>query len=268
MSPALASMVSVAPKSLARLELERVLVDGDDAAGASDVGRVDGRQPDAAGAEHRHRGARLHLGSVGDRAVTGDHAAADQRRQVERHVRADLHQCVLVHDHLLGECRQVGELVEVLAFPRQPLGSAGRHLHFRRLADRGVAAGAELAMPAEHRQAADHVVAGLEVADIVADRLDDARRLVAQHRRQRVRVQPLDEMQVAVAQARHRGAHQHLAAPGLFDGDVLDAQGLVRGMQDGGFDDGLLRKRDGSAIGQTAAARSERHDSRKRPRCH
>ena len=65
----------------------------------------------------------VNLGGVHHRAVAGDDAAADQRREIERHVLADFDDGVLVHQHLLGEGRQVEELVELLrARPGQPVG--------------------------------------------------------------------------------------------------------------------------------------------------
>jgi len=157
------------------------------------------------------------------------------RLEVERHVGPHLHERVLVDDHLLGKRRQVEELVEVLALPGQPLGDAGRHLHLGCLADREVAAQAELAVAAEHRQARDDVVAGLDVGDVLADRLDDAGRLVPQHHRHRRRVGALDEVQVAVAEARGGGPDQDLAPLRLGDRDVLDRHRLARSVQDGGL---------------------------------
>jgi hypothetical protein len=53
-------------------------------------------------------------------------------------------------------------------------------------------------------------------------------------------VEPLDKMQIAVAQPGKGGAQQHLARLGLFDGDVLDGERLVRRVQDGGFHEGSL----------------------------
>ena len=101
---------------------------GDDARRAGDLRGVDRRQADAAGAEDGDRRAGLDPRRVDDRAVAGDDAAADQAGEVERHVVAHLHERVLVDDHLLGERRQVEELVEVLALPGQPLGDAGRSI--------------------------------------------------------------------------------------------------------------------------------------------
>ena len=160
---------------------------------------------------------------------------SDQRRQVERHVGRHLHQCMLVHQHLLGERRQVQVLVQVLAFPAQAPGRARGHLHLGRLADRHVPGQAELAVAAEHRQAGDHVVARLHVGDVAADGLDDARGLVAEHGRRGPRPLALHEVEVAVAQARRGGADQDFARTRVVDLDVLDGQRLVGGVVDGGF---------------------------------
>src|SRR3954467_12732713 len=42
-------------------------------------------------------------------------------------------------------------------------------------------------------------------------------------------------MQIGMAQSGKGGAQDHLAAPRLFERDLLDRQGLVRLMQHGGF---------------------------------
>ncbi len=81
---------------------------------------------------------------------------------------------------------------------------------------------------------------GLNSVDLRADRLDDAGRLVAEDRRRRERVVAVDEVQVAVADAAGDGAHEHLAPDGLLDLDVLDRQGLVGTVEDGGFHGELL----------------------------
>ena len=64
---------------------------------------------------------------------------------------------------------------------------AGRRDRFAAAAARRVAGQAVLAVPAEDRETGDDVVAGLHVADLRADLLDDAGRLVAEHDRQRCR---------------------------------------------------------------------------------
>ena len=84
------------------------------------------------------------------------------------------------------------------------------------------------------------MIAGLELRDVRADRLDDAGGLVAEDRRRRERIVAVDEVQVAVAHAAGDRAHEHLAPDGLVDLDVLDRQGLVGTVEDGGFHGELL----------------------------
>ena len=79
------------------------------------------------------------------------------------------------------------------------------------------------------------MVTGLQIGDVAADLLDDACRLVTQHCRNREGVLAFHEVQVAVAQACHGSADQHFARTGILNLDILDRQGLVRGMEYGGF---------------------------------
>ena len=58
---------------------------------------------------------------------------------------------------------------------------------------------------------------------------------VAEHGRQGMRVEPLDEVQVGVAEPGAGGAQQHLARSWLAHADLLDDQRLVGLVQDGGF---------------------------------
>ena len=96
------------------------------------------------------------------------------------------------------------------------------------------------AFAAEHRQAGDHVIAWLDVGDVLADRLDHAGRLVAEHARGRERIQPFHEMQVGMAQSGKGGAHQHLAPLRRRVLDVLDGERLMRLVEDGCLHGSLL----------------------------
>ena len=79
------------------------------------------------------------------------------------------------------------------------------------------------------------MIAGLHIGHVGADLLDDAGGFVAEHRRQRMRIQPFHEVQVGMAEAGDAGADQHLARAGLRQADILDHQRLVDFMQDGGL---------------------------------
>ena len=126
---ALRGVDAVRRAELAReIELPRHGVDRDDAARAGDAAALDRREADAAAADHDRRVAGPDARGVERRAEAGRDAAADQRRAVERHVGADLHQRVLVHEHALGEGREVRELVQVgsPSFESRGVASGGR----------------------------------------------------------------------------------------------------------------------------------------------
>jgi hypothetical protein len=91
-------------------------------------------------------------------------------------------------------------------------------------------------------QTGDHVITGLELRHVRSDGLDDAGGLVAQDRGGRELIVAVDEVQVAVAHAAGDRAHEHLAADGLRDLDVLDRQGLVGTVENCGFHAGLLSR--------------------------
>jgi hypothetical protein len=201
-------------------------VDRNDPAGAADPRALDDRQPDAAAAEHRDGLAGLEPRAAQRRADPGQHAAADQRGAVERQFRVDPDDRVLVQQHLLGIARNADELAKGLTVLRQPRGC--------RLGPGDDAAGAQVGVTRQALRAAtakagetgDDMVAGPHRRDIRADRLDNAGALVPQHDRpvEREAADPVDDMQVAVANAGRDGVHQHLAAQRLVDIDGLDRQ--------------------------------------------
>ena len=81
---------------------------------------------------------------------------------------------------------------------------------------------------------------GLNSLDLQPDLLDDPGRLVAEDGGRGERVEAVDEVEVAVADAGGDGAHQHLAPDGLVDVDVLDGERLMRPVEHGGLHAGLL----------------------------
>ncbi len=85
-----------------------------------------------------------------------------------------------------------------------------------------------------------HMVAGAHVGHALAHLLHDASGLVAQDRWQLHRPQPLDLVEVAVADAAGDGLDHDLAGPGVVDIDLLNDQWLVDFVEDGGLHDGLL----------------------------
>jgi len=79
------------------------------------------------------------------------------------------------------------------------------------------------------------MVTRLYIGDLGADLLDDACRLVTEHGRQWVRVEPFHEMQVGMAETGYAGADQNLPRAWVRQADVLDHQRLVDFVQDGGL---------------------------------
>ena len=134
-------------------------------------GALDHVQADAATADHGDGRYGRDCGGAEHGAEARRHRAADERGAVQRHVLADLHQGVLVDQHLLAEARQVQELVTRAAVGhREPLRAgevAGEALLRAAI---GETAQAVHALAAEHRQAGDDVVAWLHVGDARARR--------------------------------------------------------------------------------------------------
>jgi hypothetical protein len=155
-------------------------------------------------------------------------AAADQRHVIERHVGPDAHERVLVHEHALGEGAQMHELHDrraVLRETRRLTGTAHRRLRRRR------GSGVRRCSTRTCRRtptAADDVIAGCDVAHLGADRLDDARGLVAEHRRGRVRERTFEGRADRCGRRRwRRSARAPLAARAL-DVDVLRSRAADR----------------------------------------
>ena len=202
--PADASTTSVAPNASARSRFDAMRSIAMMRPAPTIAAAWIGVEPDAAAPDHRDGLARADLRGVHHRADTGRDAATDERGLVERHVGPDLHEHVLVHEQLLGEARQVEELEHGLVAAPQPrrAGRVGGEPDL--VAEVRPTRQAVTARAAEAADARDHVIAGLHVRDLRADGLDDAGRLVAEHRGHRARVLALHEVEVGVAQARRR----------------------------------------------------------------
>ena len=83
------------------------------------------------------------------------------------------------------------------------------------------------ALPADRAPVQDHEVAGLDVRDALADRLDGARGLVAEQERVLVVDAALAIGQVGVAHAAGDDVDDHLAGSGVGDDDVDHLDGLA-----------------------------------------
>ncbi|MBA7691931.1 hypothetical protein ES703_100487 [subsurface metagenome] len=77
------------------------------------------------------------------------------------------------------------------------------------------------------------MVARLHIGDVGADLLDHARGLMAEHGRQRMRVESFHEVQVGMTEAGDFGADQDFARARIGHADVLDHERLVDFIQYG-----------------------------------
>jgi hypothetical protein len=98
-----------------------------------------------------------------------------------------------------------------------------------------IAGEAIFALPAKHHRARDHVISGLDVVDGAANLFDDSRALVSEHGRRRLRPQPVDGMQVAMADAAGDDADQDFMVLGLVNFYFFDGERLMRGVENCGF---------------------------------
>ena len=94
---------------------------------------------------------------------------------------------------------------------------------------------AELAVAAEYGQAGDDRVARLHVCNLLAHRLHDARRLMAQDGRHGYGVKALNEVQVTVANATGPGANQDFPRARVVYLHLFHLQGPVYLTQHCGF---------------------------------
>ena len=93
-------------------------------------------------------------------ADPGGHRAADQRRPIERHVAADLHHGMFMHQHLLGKGRKLIELVDGRPTPGKARRLALCALRLVLVVTvEGAARGAMGTVAAKDRQAGDDAVA-------------------------------------------------------------------------------------------------------------
>ncbi|MOA42544.1 hypothetical protein D3C78_1646000 [compost metagenome] len=84
---------------------------------------------------------------------------------------------------------------------------------------------AVLAVPTVGRKAGHHMVAGLDRTDQRADLFDDARGLMAQDHRRRVRIMTIDKMQVRMTDTNRDRAYQYFARTGFADTHFFNGQG-------------------------------------------
>ena len=124
---------------------------------------------------------------------------------------------VAVDEHLLGVRRQIRELSNRLPLPAQP----GRDVfgpHRARRTQVRLARQTVVTVAAEHGQARDDVITRFEFRNIRANFFNDARGFVAQDRRRRELVKPVDEVQVTSNRSKDVSLESEAHPSGRRDG--------------------------------------------------
>ena len=216
------------------LELLRPAVDRDDRRRAGQPRSGNHVEADAAAADHADPFADPHPGGAGDRSDARHHPAAQQRRLPERDVGRDRNRttrgnhrelCEAGHHQRMLEHGAVGRVQARAPLQQQARGAVAG----RRSAQRPVSRAARLTDTARRHEAKRDVIARSESVDVLSDRLDDARSLVAEHHRPAAGPEPaVRQMQVGVADARGGDAHEHLATPRRLQQHRLDAHRTTR----------------------------------------
>ena len=164
--------------------LERVA--GDDLRRARGARALHDREADAPEPEHEHGRARLDPGGVEHRADAGLHRAADDARDLERRVVGHLHRAGLVGHRVLGEATDAEAAVAPAdrraTRPVEPSGKAPPNTAELFTQQPGFVAQAPVAATARRDRREHDRVAGRQHRDALADGVDDARGLVAEHR--------------------------------------------------------------------------------------
>src|SRR6266487_4194793 len=202
--------------------------------GAGQRGPLDGVDADPADPVNGDGVARLGGRGVHRGAEAGGDPAADQHHLVQRQVRVHLDGGVHGDDRALGERAEHAHAAEVLAAAVEPVGpvrqaaiqDGGAQVAQVRLAGR-----APPAVAAHRQERADHVVAGLQLGDALADLLDDPGTLVAAHQGEARHDVAVPQMLVGMAQARGYITDEHLAGLGGIEVELGDLEVLAHPAQ-------------------------------------
>ena len=191
-------------------------------------------QAHAAQPHHGHALAGAHPGGIGHRAHAGHHGAAEQRGQLQRHRLVDAVHAAARKHGMLGKGRDADEVRDGLAIARQAFGArqqSARHTGLAcGLAEHGPALGAGLAAAAAGHEEHDHMVAHRQIGHALAQRLDHACGLMAEHDGRVARTVAVDDGQVGVAHACGGHLDQHLAGAGRRQVHLPDLQRAAVGI--------------------------------------
>lgn len=208
---------------LRRLKLAVVDVDRDDLRRSGQPGSGDRRVADAAAADDGDRVAAADLTGVDGGADARHDTAAEESGDLGGDLRVDLGALAGGDEGLLGEGADAegGRQLRAVQQRHLLLGVVGVE------AVPGSAAQTCAALAAHGTPVEDDEVAGGDVRDALADRLHDARGLVAEEEGELVVDAALLVVQVGVADAARLDLHDGLAGAGVRDHDRLDPDRLV-----------------------------------------
>ena len=218
--------------------LEPVLreVDGDDAVGAGEPAADDSAQADEAAAEDGADRARLDARREEDGADAGRQSACERRAAFEGRLRAHLRQRDLRHHGVLRERRRAHEVPQRIAAATESRRAVGEEAEALLVADRDAAvravAQAVDALAALRSEQRHDVVALADEGHPVADTLDNAGTLVAEHARHvAAGIRPRRGVEVGVADAAGDETDERLACLRLLQLDVLHDERLPELLQ-------------------------------------
>ncbi len=159
-------------------------------------------------------------------------AAAEEADLLERRFLADLRDGDLRQHRVLGERRRAHEVQNLLAVLREPAGAVGHDAlalgDADRLAQIGLARGAELAFAALRRVERNDVIADGDTGDAGPYLFDDTAALVAENRRERpFRILARQGKRIGVANARGDEPNQDLAFLRAIEIHFFDRQGFT-----------------------------------------
>ena len=197
-------------------QLGVVGVDGDDLSRPDQLRPGDGRVTHSAAADHRDGVVPADRTGVDRRADAGHHAAAQQTGHRGIGLVVDLGALALMHQGLVGERADAQGRGQFGAVDQRHLLSGVEGVE----AVPGTSALAGPALPAYGPPVEDDEVAGRHPGHALADRLDDAGRLVSEEKRVGVVDPALAVGQVGVADAARLDGDDDLARTGVGDDDV------------------------------------------------
>ena len=142
---------------------------------------------------------------------------------------------MLGDDRALGERAEHAHAAEVLAAGVEPVGAVGQAPNQKvgaQVAQVRLAGRAPPAVAADRQERADHVIAGLQPGDALADLLDDPGALVPAHHREPRHDVAVPQMLIGMAQARRYITDEHLAGLGGVQVQFGDLKVLAGSAQD------------------------------------